>query len=62
MWGSKQRSSMNDTKADTRTRQEELGQFLTARPVLAILRKVGTPDWTPHWQVSPSPSNMIYTQ
>ena len=33
MPGTPQRSSMNDTKADSRTRQEALGQFLTATPV-----------------------------
>ena len=43
MWGSKQRSSMNDTKADTRTRQEELGQFLTATPVADFMASMFGP-------------------
>ena len=34
---------MNDTKADTRTRQEELGQFLTARPVADFMASMFGP-------------------
>ena len=34
---------MNDTKADTRTRQEELGQFLTATPVADFMASMFGP-------------------
>ena len=43
MRGTQQRSSMNDTKADSRTRQEELGQFLTARPVADFMASMFGP-------------------
>ena len=43
MRGTQQRSSMNDTKADTRTRQEELGQFLTAKPVADFMASMFGP-------------------
>ena len=40
MRGTQQRSRMNDTKADTRTRQEELGQLLTAKPVANFMASI----------------------
>ena len=43
MRGTQQRSSMNDTKANARTRQEELGQFLTARPVADFMASMFGP-------------------
>ena len=43
MRGTQQRSSMNDTKTDSRTRQEELGQFLTARPVADFMASMFGP-------------------
>ena len=43
MQGTQQRSRMNDTKADTRTRQEELGQFLTATPVADFMASMFGP-------------------
>ena len=43
MRGTQQRSSMNDTKADARTRQEELGQFLTAKPVADFMASMFGP-------------------
>ena len=41
MPGTQQRRNMNDTKTVSRTRQEELGQFLTATPVVDFMASQG---------------------